>query len=66
MSKIKIELTQPQIAALLTAACAMMAGEEGEGDFLCSARVLQRAIDALQKSPLKKRGPSYSPPTTGK
>lgn len=43
----KVFLTQPQIKALMTAANAMLAGEEGEGDFLCRADVLDRAVDAL-------------------
>lgn len=47
MAKIAVYLTRPQIGALMNAATAMLAGQEGEGDFLCRADVLNRAANAL-------------------
>jgi hypothetical protein len=45
---VKIDLTRPQIDALLGAAVAMLAGEEAEGDAVgVSFAVLNRAVDKL-------------------
>lgn len=50
MAKIAVYLTRPQISALMNAATAMLAGKEGEGDFLCRADVLDRAAVALARA----------------
>jgi hypothetical protein len=58
MAKLVVYLTEKQRDALLMAAVAMLAGQEGEGDFLCRADVLDRAADALgraNRAPTKKR-----------
>jgi len=47
MGYINVKLTRQQADALLTAAVAMLAGQEGDGDFLCRADVLDRAADAI-------------------
>lgn len=58
MSRYVVYLTKQQIDALMNAANAMLAGQEGEGDFLCRADVLDRAADALanaKREPAKKK-----------
>lgn len=50
MSKFVVYLTEQQLKALMNAATAMLAGQEGEGDFLCRADVLERATVALARA----------------
>ena len=47
----KVELTRPQVDALASAALAMLAGDEGEGDAQdVSFAVLQRGVGVLLRA----------------
>lgn len=49
MTRSRHYLTLPQITAAIAACEAMLAGEEGEGDFQCNGEDLARAAEWLKE-----------------